>query len=149
MNAKQILEYESRSFQKIQKRLQLPNYFKKFGIALGLFSLLAIFVFRFFIDDADALILVASRILLIALLILAVTKEKVEDELVVKLRSEAFTFAFIAGVVYAIFQPLITMFLSMIIKPEKAYYEDMSVFVILWFMLVVHLCYFYLLKRTR
>ncbi len=148
MNMKHFLEFESKSLRKLQKCLLLPNYFKTIGIVGAIISLVAIVGLKYFMVDSDTAIFISSRVLLISLLTIAISREKIEDELIVSLRLQAYTFAFVSGVVYAIFQPIVNLLVASAIKPEKAEYEDMTVFVVLWFMLFVQLCFFHLLKRT-
>ena len=149
MNMKHFLECESKSLRKLQKYLLLPTYFKTIGIVGAIISLVAIVGLKYLMVDSDTAIFISSRVLLISLLTIAISREKIEDELIVSLRLQAYTFAFVSGVVYAIFQPIINSLVASAIKPEKAEYEDMTVFVILWFMLFVQLCFFHLLKRTN
>ena len=81
-------------------------------------------------------------------MVIAISKEKIEDEMIVNLRSKAFSFAFICGVIYALVQPYINYGVASMVAPEKAVYEEFGAFIILWFMLTIHLMFFHVLKRA-
>lgn len=148
MNLSELKECEVNRLQRLKSHLVLPNYFKKIGIAIFILSFLFVLAVGFFTDGNEVIKTVGKNIILISLLMIVLSREKIEDELIEKLRGQAFTFAFIAGVVYAIFQPYINYLVSVIVRPEKVIFEQLGDFVILWFLLTVYLCFFHLLKRT-
>jgi hypothetical protein len=92
---------------------------------------------------------ILKKTALFGLLIVIISKEKIEDELVENLRAKAFSFSFIIGVVYVLVQPLINYLFFIILKPQKANYEDLGDFQILWFLLIVYLTAFWFLKRRN
>lgn len=148
MNLNNICESERRSLNRLKKALLIPNYFKTIGIVIFLAALVSVLFIGTFIDGGETVKLVLKKIMLVALLLFALAKEKIEDELVEKLRSQAYSAAFICGVIYTLVQPLVNLAVAALIKPEKAIYADLGDFVILWFMLFVYICLFNLLKRT-
>lgn len=149
MNINQIYDCEARRLRKFHERLLLPNYFRKVGIALLIISIITLLALGFFVDGTAIIKEVAKKIILVSLLLIALSREKIEDELIEKLRGQAYSFAFVCGVIYALIQPLINYLTAAVVRPEKAIFAELSVFIILWFMLVVYLCIFYLLARTR
>ncbi len=148
MNTQNIYECERRNLEKIKRYFSLPNYLKAPSIASAAILLLLLLVLGTF-SETDPLVKVTiEKLTLVALLIAALSKEKIEDELISKIRGQAYTVAFVSGVVYALVQPYINYIVLRFLKPDKANYSELSVFIILWFMLVIYLCTFYLLKRT-
>ncbi|TVQ87940.1 MAG: hypothetical protein EA393_09835 [Bacteroidetes bacterium] len=89
----------------------LPAIFKKIGFTILLLSVLwaALSVSKILsIDKGLAGTLFESGIL-ISLLLLALTRNKTEDELTLKIRLKALAGSFIYGVVFVIFEPLISL----------------------------------------
>lgn len=148
MNLRDIQDCETKRLNKYKRFLVLPNYFKKIGLVIFIISLVFVLAVGFLTEGNETIKQIGKNITLISLLIIVLSKEKIEDELIEKLRGQAFTLAFITGVIYAIFQPYINYLVAAVVKPEKAVFEQLGDFVILWFMLVVYLCFFYMLKRT-
>ncbi|MGO3181950.1 MAG: hypothetical protein ACTIJ9_03875 [Aequorivita sp.] len=75
---------------------RLPNSWKKVG--WGILSLALILLNRFLEIDHLLFKSILKKTMLIGLLIVTISKEKIEDERVETLRSKAFSFAFIVGV---------------------------------------------------
>jgi len=148
MNLQNVYECERRRIDKFSKYLLLPSYFKTIGIALFIISFAFLIGFAILVESGEVVKTLARNVMLIALLLVALAKEPVEDELVEKLRGQAFSFAFITGVAFALFQPYINYVVAALVKPEKAIFAQLGDFVILWFMLCMYLCFFRLLKRT-
>lgn len=86
---------------------QLPNYFKK--IALGLIaisvSLIVLSISKTIQIDHLVVKNTSFSVLFIAFLLLAISKDKDENEAIVKVRLQSFTGAFIFGVVMIILEP--------------------------------------------
>jgi len=103
--------------QKHQPQLRLlPNYFKKIGIGTMLFAIIvsipfAIWVKKFnpeaFENYKQIYGILFMDIIYIGFLLYAGAKEKVEDELIVKIRSQSLASAFIFGIVWIITKPII------------------------------------------
>ena len=145
-----ICKAEYRRLKKIQNyQYLIPNHYKKVGIALLIASLIALITRKFLFEDVVIVQQIAKKGMLLALLLITLSKEKIEDELITKLRGQAFAVAFIAGVIYTLVQPLINYLVAILIKPEKAIYNDLGDFMVLWFMLVMYLTFFYMFKRYR
>ena len=147
VNMNSILDCESKSLERINS-FQLPIIYKKIGIGLFLISITALFVIAFTSSD-DTFKLVAKYGMLIGLLIVSISKEKIEDELVRDLRLRSFSFAFIVGVLYALSLPFIDFFIDLIAQSESAAFEGLGDFQILWILLACKVSYFELLKRTH
>ena len=119
------------------------------GIALLIASLAALITRKYLFEDVELVQEIGRKGMLLALLLITLSKEKIEDELITKLRGQAFAAAFIAGVIYTLVQPLINYMVAFLIKPEKAIYSDLGDFIVMWFMLVIYLSFFYMFKRYR
>jgi len=145
-----LCKAEYRRLKKIQNyQYLLPNHYKKVGIALLIASLTALIARKYLFEDVDVVQEIGRKGMLLALLLITLSKEKIEDELITKLRGQAFAAAFIAGVIYTLVQPLINYMVAFLIKPEKAIYSDLGDFIVMWFMLVIYLTFFYMFKRYR
>ena len=146
MNLKSIQECERRRAQKLLN-YKLPSYYKKIGWIGVIVSLAVIMSTSFFDGDFELMKDILRKVVLAFLFIVVLAKEEVEDERIQNFRAQSFSFAFMAGVLYALFQPLVNWIAFSIFKPEKAILEDLGDFQILWLMLTVYLFFFYILKK--
>lgn len=147
-NLKSIAACEQRKIDKL-KKYQLPNTFKKIGIIIAVFSFVLLMINGFFIDNL--IIREATKYtLLIGMLIISISKEKIEDERIAQLRMQSYTVAFIAGVILALFQPFANILVDFLLGASEPAMKDTGDFVTLWTLLSVQLFYFELLKyRNR
>ena len=148
MDLKNIYEYERKKLEKL-KRYQLPHTYKKIGWGLIFVSLLVLILKKFYLTDQMEIGQIAKNGMLVGMLVIIISKEKIEDELIGMIRGQAFSFAFIAGVVYALVMPLTDYIVDLVFKTKEASYSELGDFIILWFMMVMYLAFFTLLKRTR
>lgn len=149
MTTKDIIEHEKRSFHKQMKELKLlPHKYFKIGVGLIIVTLITIVSLKIMGDYAIAIQLV-KNIMLVSLLLIAISKDKEEDEMTLKLRSQAFVLAFIWGVLYATVQPIISMIANFILfdSPEK--WAGMSMYQVLLFMLLIQIAFYHGAKRMR
>ena len=139
MSKQSLCERERSQLEKMNK-FQLGNQFKKIGytIAIGTFVLM---IGRKYIDNSEWIRPILHGILLIGLLLISLSKEKVEDEYLESLRSQSYRLAFIMAIVYALVQPLVNF-------PDDKL-EAFSYFQVLFFMLIVQLMFFWQLKRMN
>lgn len=147
MKKESIIDCERNSLEKLSK-YQLPNSFKKIGFGLfwiGLPFLLANKLLGF----ASGLTLFIKYEILIGLLIVSISKEKVEDELITKLRMQSYAFAFISGVLFSLVLPVIDFLFDFLFARSTAIFNSMSDWSILWMLLSVQVFYFELLKRLH
>jgi hypothetical protein len=129
---------------------RLPQYFYPLGMAIAGLSIVMMFLRAFAMDgDTEWLKLTLQKTLLVGLLLMSVARDKEEDELVVKLRSQSYTYAFIVGVFYALIMPYVEFGVSNALKPEGEAFHDVGDFQLLLFMLMVQLLCFHTLKRYR
>lgn len=148
MNVKSFIECERKSLQKM-KKYQLPNGFKKIGIGIIVVSLITFFVNKFSIENIDVK-LTAKYGILVGLLIVSISKEKIEDELITSLRMQSYTFAFIAGVIITLLtNPLFNYIANLISQKQQENFQEVGDWEILWILLSVQVFYFEFLKRMN
>lgn len=130
------------------KNFGLSHSFKKIGIAIVIILMLFI-IFSKLIDlEINTTIkFIVKRLILIGLLVAALAREAIEDERIRTMRGQAFSMAFIAGVVYTLIQPLINYIVALFVEKDKEPLTDIGDFQVLWFLLTMYLLFFYLLKR--
>ncbi len=112
-----------------QFRLRLlPNYYKRIGYVILVLSVLFISLFKLkiLIIDQEIVWLISKIGVLISLLILAFTRNKIEDELTYKIRVQAIGRSFVFGVLYVIFN----LFLKLQF-PEHSVLDDGAVGILL------------------
>lgn len=94
-----------------QDLLLLPNYFKKIALVLLIISILtAILAASGIVFVADPFFKeITKNFALLSMLILVLSKEKTEDELISRIRLQSFTVAFIYGVVMVFINPYLNL----------------------------------------
>lgn len=124
----------------------LPNYSKKIGVGsiLAIVTLCIIsFTFDWFEDDRVILLEATRVITILSLLTITLSKDKIEDELVMYVRLKALVFAFIVGVLLSITLPtsnyLFTGVYTQIIDANQ----------ILISIFILYFLSFFFLKRKR
>lgn len=144
MSKQTICERERSHLEKMNK-FQLGFEYKKIGliIAIGAFLLM---IGRRFIENSEWVKPILHGTLLIGLLIISLSKEKLEDEFIDSLRSQSYRLAFLLAIVYSLVQPLINYGVAIILNKDDTL-EGFSYFQVLFFMLVVQLMFFWQLKR--
>lgn len=143
---KNIWEWDKRNFERL-RRFQLPHRFKQIGFALFLVVFLALLAFRFVNNDATVIKTSLKYILLIGLLIISVSKEKIEDERIVQLRQQSYQVAFVVGVLYSILiLPLVNYMADVIFKKESLGFEVNS-WEVLFIMLLMQWFIFRMMRK--
>lgn len=149
MGKQNYVECERKMLEKLVN-FRLPHYFYTLGMIIVGVSIATMFVRAFALEgDQETLKELLRRVLLIGLLFMSVAKDKEEDELIVKIRMQSYTYGFVAGVVYALVMPFIEYGVSNVVKPEGEAFHDIGDFQLLLFILMVQLLYFHTLKRMR
>ena len=146
MSKQTICERERSHLEKMNK-FQLGNQFKRIGfiIAIGTFSLMII---RKYIENSEWTRPILHAILLVGLLVISLSKEKLEDEFIDSLRAQSYRIAFILVIVYSLLQPVINYVVGYILN-ENEEMKSFGYFQVLFFMLVVQLMVFWQLKRLN
>jgi uncharacterized membrane protein SirB2 len=126
-----------------------PPVFKLVG---GILLILA-FLPLIFINSSDwmnaqkelMLILIFNAIIL-GLLFLAWSKDKVEDEMTISLRLKAMSLAFIFGILYTVFMPLLEYWFAILYDEPLVVFSSQQLILT---MLIFYLIIFYLQKLRR
>lgn len=147
MNLKNIQECERTKIEKWSS-FQLPNHWKKIGVGLTFIILLSIISLKFIDGEPTWIRPLLRRLLLISLLIISLSKEVMEDEMISSLRGKSYTLAFIIGVVYSLVQPVIDYVIHNFLY-EPSNFNGFSYFQVLFFMLLIQILFFEVLKRNR
>jgi len=148
MNVKSFMECERKSLEKM-KRYQLSNKFKKIGIGIIIISVVAFIVNKLSIENIN-LKLTSKYGILIGLLLISISKEKIEDELIKSLRMQSYTFAFIAGVIITLLtNPIFKHIANLISEKQQGSFEGVGDWEILWILLSIQVFYFEFLKRMN
>ena len=149
MEKESFCEAENRRFNKL-KNIGLPHSFKKIGIILIALCITLLLVRKLFaFEVSETIKFITKRVVLVGLLIVAISREKVEDEMIKTIRGQAFSMAFIAGVVYTLIQPLFNYIASYIVEKDNEPLGDLGDFQVLWFLLTMYLLFFYMIKRRQ
>lgn len=141
-----ICENERKQLQKMNK-FQLGNPYKKVGFIIALTSFV-LMILRKYMEDSEWLKPILHGSLLIGLLVISVSKEKIEDEFIDSLRSQSYRLAFILAIVYSLVQPIINYGVASLLNQDDKL-EGFSYFQVLFFMLIVQLLFFWQLKRMN
>lgn len=146
MNLKSIKECDRKSGQRLLN-FKLSYSWKRagwIGFALVFLGLLAT---KFFDGDLVVLKAVLKKLTLVFLFVVVLSREKIEDERIQSIRAQAFSFTFLAAVLYVIGQPVINYLAEVLFQPDDASFKDLGDFQILWFMLAIYLMFFNVVKR--
>lgn len=146
MSKPSICERERSQLEKMNK-FQLSNQFKRIGITIGITAFL-LMIGRKFIDSSEWVRPILQGFLLVGLLIVSLSKEKVEDEFIDSLRAQSYRLAFLLAIVYSLVQPLINYIVGLMLN-ENDELKSFNYFQVLFFMLIVQLMFFWQLKRMN
>lgn len=149
MNAEKLIDCERSRLLKI-KKFRLPHQFIVVGVVVAAISIIMMFVRASVMNgDTEWLKLLLQKTLLIGMLLMSVSKDKIEDEMTVSLRAQSYTVAFIVGVVYALVMPYVEFGVSNVVHSGGEVYKDLGDFQVLLFMLMIQLMFYHTLKRYR
>lgn len=149
MKKESFIDCERKRFEKLIK-FRLPHKFLKIGMGIAGFSIIAMVV-RGFLHESGTewLKVLFQKTLLIGMLIMSISKDKIEDEMTVQLRAQSYMYAFVLGIVYALVMPNVEFGVSNIVNHGGEVYKDLGDFQVLLFMLMIQLMFYHNLKRYR
>lgn len=131
-------------------QFQFPSYIKQIGFGLLIFSFIVLFSIPIFSLENVILKSISKNGILFSMLLIVMSKDKIEDEMTNQLRLQSYKLAFLAGVIYTLVQPYIIFAIGFFIKPEKEIqFEEIQMFPILFFFLAMQILFFYVLKKIR
>lgn len=144
MTQESQLDSERNNVDKL-KIFQLPNRAKKIGWVIACIAFVALFLTIKGTLPKE----IAKYSLLVGLLVVSISKEKIEDELVKNLRMRSFSFAFICAVFIAILNPLFSFLLNFVFTEQQEIFSGVGDWMILWLLLSIQVFYFEKLKRMH
>jgi len=115
---------------------QLPNRFKIIGLILFIISLFSVALISLYLENnkyQDLLQRIGSTVIILSLLMIAISKEKVEDELIAKIRMQSYHYAVIATVIGYLSLPFIFYIISFSFSntPKMEAIKDIPIFMVL------------------
>lgn len=148
MKAEDLMECETKRIKKMIS-FRLPHRYLYFGIVICAVAISAMFLRAFVLDgDTEWLKLSLQKVLLIGMLIMSLSKDKIEDEMLISMRSQSYAVAFVVGVAYALIMPYVEFGVSNLVHSGGESYKDLGDFQVLLFMLMIQLMFYhFLLKR--
>ena len=129
---------------------QFPNKFKIVGLVLVIISFISIVMNAAFLENTKYYYLfhrLASTTVVLGLLVISISKEKIEDELIAKIRMQSYNYAVIATVLVHLITPFFnyTFFFKPSIEQEYSGSEDLAVIGLL---LTIQILVFRRLKKS-
>ena len=138
--------------EKINKFIgyQLPNKFKIVGLVLFITSILSIIVFESFFGNSKyygLLDRIAQTGLVLGLLIISISKEKMEDELMIKIRMQSYNYAVMGAVLLYLIMPFVNyaLYFNNSYTPKMNGSKDVAVLALL---LTIQILTFRKLKKA-
>lgn len=124
-----------------------PPKFKQIGIISFILFFIGLFVNAFFFED-HILRYVFKYGLLVSLVIISLSKEEVDDEMLQSLKLKSYTLAFLIAIMHTLLLPFINYLVDLMIGKEPVLQESGD-WMILWLLLFIQVFYYELLKRTQ
>lgn len=146
MNLKSISDCEQNKLSKLIN-YKFPNHYMKIGWAGFSLSFFVLISTKIFDADTTVLVEILKRLMLVFLMIVVLSKEKVEDEMIKTIRAQSFSIAFIAGIAYTLVQPIINFIVGFFLNEDMSVFEELGDFQVLWFLLIIYLVVFNKLKK--
>ena len=147
MKTSNIIEYERNQINELSK-YQLPNRFKTIGMAILILSFLGLISIVFMSETNELITEISKKGILIGMLLISISKDKIEDEMTAALRSKSYSIAFISGVLYTLIMPYVDYSVSSVVNSGGEVLKDLGDFQILIFMLMIQLLFFHTLTRA-
>jgi len=146
MKNKSFCERE-RSYIERMNKFQLSNKFKIIGYYFT-FGVFALMIGKKFFEEPYWVKPLLRGLLLLGMLLISISKDKIEDEFIESLRSQSYRIAFILAILYSLLQPFINYGVGLLFDKNETM-EGFSYFQVLFYMLVVQLMVFWQLKRMN
>ena len=149
MDKEKFVQCERKQFNKLLN-FRLSHRFITIGIGIVLLSIVMMFV-RAFAMEGDTLWLkqLLQKTLLVGMLIMSLSKDKIEDEMTISIRAQSYALAFVIGVLYALIMPYVEFGVSNAVHSGGEAFKDLGDFQVLLFMLMIQLMFYHNLKRYR
>jgi hypothetical protein len=129
---------------------QLPNKCKIVGLVLFIASILSIIAFESFFGNSKyygLLDRIAQTGLVLGLLIISISKEQIEDELIIKIRMQSYNYAVIGAVLLYLIMPFVNyaLYFNNSYTPKMDGSKDVAVLALL---LTIQILTFRKLKKA-
>ena len=121
---------------------QLPNKFKIVGLILFVISFISVPLISIYLENnkyQDLFQRIGSTLAILSLLMIAISKEKVEDELIAKIRMQSYHYAVIGTVLGYLSLPFVNYIISFSFSdaPKMEGVKDIPIFGVLLFMQIL------------
>ncbi|WP_431136724.1 hypothetical protein [Psychroserpens mesophilus] len=147
MNLQKLQDCERTKIERWSK-FQLSNAWKIKGVIISVLIFIFLISLKFIDNEPLWAKEVLKRLLIVGFLIISLSKDREEDEMIASLRAKSYALAFVFGVLYALIQPGIEHILhTYVYEPNPS--NTFSYFEILFFMLLIQIMFFEILKRNR
>ena len=145
MNLKKIVEWDRKNLERMRK-FQLPHRYKVIGIVIAVLAVIGLIVLKTIDGEPIWIKRLLRNIMLLGMLMISISKERVEDEMIASIRIQSYTLAFIIGVLYSVLQPVANAVVFTLLDSDKSAWE-MSHFQVMIFMLLVQVMFFYVMLK--
>lgn len=127
----------------------LPNKFKRIGLVLFVCAFISYFAIGVYVENSNYYLFqnLARTIAILGLLMIAISKEKVEDELITKIRMQSYHYAVIGTVIVHFFMSFVPSILALLFSETPRIEESMGIS-ILTCLLVIKIITFSKLKKA-
>ena len=125
----------------------LPSYYKKAGLIIILLPFIITLLIKllnaaFLHSHKEIILIIVPSICILGLLIIALARDKFEDEMTILLRLKAMAFTFIAAVIYVITEPLLDWLWGDAVNLLSSRHLVVT-------MLISYILFFFFLKKLR
>lgn len=139
------------SIEKIDKytNFLLPNKFKRVGLVLFVFAFVSYFTVGVYVENSNYYLLqnIAHTIAILSLLMIAISREKIEDELIAKIRMQSYHYAVIGTVIVHFCMFFVPSILTLLFSSTQTIQENNDIFVLVC-LLVIKILTFNKLKKA-
>lgn len=127
----------------------LPNKFKRIGFILFIFAFISYFAVGVYVESNNYYLIqnIAHTIAILSLLMIAISKEKVEDELIAKIRMQSYHYAVIGTVIVHFYMFFVPSILTLLFYSAQTIQENNDIFVLVC-LLVIKIVTFKKLKKA-
>lgn len=142
-----LIERQKTILRKYKGYPQLPSFMKWVGWTLSLLSILTGIALKSAEMYDGTVKYAAISLVLVGLLIVSISRDKIEDEMTESLRAKSFSYAIVWGVLFTVISVAMALFSEGVVGEEININVDTPA--VLVSMLVIHLINFNLFKWAR
>ena len=124
-----------------------PPKLKQIGIVTFILFFIGLFVNALMIEN-QVLKYICKYGLLVSLIVISLSKEEVEDEMLQSLKLKSYTLAFLIAIIHTLLLPFINYIVDLLLGKEPVLQESGD-WMILWLLLFIQVFYYEFLKRTQ